>query len=137
MLAAQYSRISNFRPQSLARFKIYDIFYNSRCAKIADFGGKLTWTSKFHLAGGAFILGHESGRCSVHVNVQLLGKVGTACVPPLLSARIYVGPRAHCVFSGYFLIISPNVETHRVGGKRTMRLLYGYCQLSQIRLPVH
>lgn len=42
MLAAQYSRISNFCTQNLVRFKIYDIFYNSRCAKIADFGGKLT-----------------------------------------------------------------------------------------------
>lgn len=66
-----------------------------------------------------------------------LGKGGDSLCPPLLSGCIYVGPRAHCVFSGYFLIISPNVETHRVGGKRTMRLLYGYCQLSQIRLPVH
>lgn len=99
MLAAQYSRISNFRPQSLARFKIYDIFYNSRCAKIADFGGKLTWTSKFHLAGGAFILGHESGRCSVHVNVQLLGKGGDSLCPPIIVCSHLRGSKGPlCLF---------------------------------------
>lgn len=101
MLRAQYSRISNFRPQSLARFKIYDIFYNSRCAKIADFGGKLTCTD-FKVPfgrGGAFLLGHESGRCSVHVNVQLLGKGGDSLCPPIIVCSHLRGSKGPlCLF---------------------------------------
>lgn len=56
-------------------------------------------TSKFHLAGGAFILGHESGWCSVHVNVQLLGKGGDSLCPPIIVCSHLRGSKGPlCLF---------------------------------------
>ena len=139
MLAALNLPIFNFLPESLESFKMYDIFHNSHCAQIVDFGGKLTCIDFKVLTGrGGFYTGPWERPMFCACKRAAFGqRWGQPESPPLLSGRLYVGPRAHCVFSGYFLIISPNVETHRVGGKCTMWLLYGYCQLSQIRLPVH
>lgn len=74
-----------FLCRPLTQFQMYDTYFSRCCAKIAIFGGKLTQIYfKVQSGWGAFILGHESARCSVHVNVQLWVKVEAACaLPPL------------------------------------------------------
>lgn len=104
MLGAQKSRISTPHPPTPRRarrdLKFMTYFTTGAVLELQTLA--VNWparTSKFHLAGGAFILGHESGWCSVHVNVQLLGKGGDSLCPPIIVCSHLRGSKGPlCLF---------------------------------------